>query len=71
MVIATGAAQNPMILPGWNLPGVITAGAAQTMANIHGIRPGNTILMVGSGNVGVIVSYQMLQAGARVDLRAY
>jgi thioredoxin reductase len=52
--------------PGWTLPGVIGAGAAQTMANIHGIRPGNSILMVGSGNVGVIVSYQMLQAGARV-----
>jgi thioredoxin reductase len=36
------------------------------MANIHGIRPGNDILMVGSGNVGVIVSYQMMQAGSRV-----
>jgi thioredoxin reductase len=36
------------------------------MANIHGIRPGDDILMVGSGNVGVIVSYQMMQAGSRV-----
>ena len=45
---------------------MIGAGAAQTMANIHGIRPGNDILMVGSGNVGVIVSYQMMQAGSRV-----
>ena len=57
--------------PGWTLPGVIGAGAAQTMANIHGIRPGNTILMVGSGNVGVIVSYQILQAGARVAAVIY
>jgi thioredoxin reductase len=65
-VIATGASENMIPFPGWTLPGVIGAGAAQTMANIHGIRPGNDILMVGSGNVGVIVSYQMMQAGSRV-----
>ena len=65
-LVATGASENMIPFPGWTLPGVIGAGAAQTMANIHGIRPGNDILMVGSGNVGVIVSYQMLQAGSRV-----
>ena len=65
-LVATGAAENMIPFPGWTLPGVIGAGAAQTMANIHGIRPGNDILMVGSGNVGVIVSYQMMQAGCRV-----
>lgn len=65
-LVATGASENMIPFPGWTLPGVIGAGAAQTMANIHGIRPGNNILMVGSGNVGVIVSYQMMQAGCRV-----
>ena len=65
-LVATGASENMIPFPGWTLPGVIGAGAAQTMANIHGIRPGNEILMVGSGNVGVIVSYQMMQAGARI-----
>ena len=65
-LVATGASENMIPFPGWTLPGVIGAGAAQTMANIHGIRPGNDILMIGSGNVGVIVSYQMLQAGSRV-----
>jgi thioredoxin reductase len=65
-LVATGASENMIPFPGWTLPGVIGAGAAQTMANIHGIRPGNNILMVGSGNVGVIVSYQMIQAGAQV-----
>lgn len=65
-LVATGASENMIPFPGWTLPGVMAAGAAQTMANIHGIRPGNTILMVGSGNVGVIVSYQMLQAGCQV-----
>jgi NADPH-dependent 2,4-dienoyl-CoA reductase/sulfur reductase-like enzyme len=65
-LVATGAAENMIPFPGWTLPGVIGAGAAQTMANIHGVRPGKRILMVGSGNVGVIVSYQMLQAGCQV-----
>ena len=65
-LVATGASENMIPFAGWTLPGVIGAGAAQTMANIHGIRPGNDILMVGSGNVGVIVSYQMMQAGCRV-----
>jgi thioredoxin reductase len=65
-LVATGASENMIPFPGWTLPGVIGAGAAQTMANIHGVRPGNAILMVGSGNVGVIVSYQMMQAGCRV-----
>ncbi len=65
-LVATGASENMIPFPGWTLPGVIGAGAAQTMANIHGTRPGKDILMVGWGNGGVIVSYQMLQAGCRV-----
>ena len=65
-LVATGASENMIPFPGWTLPGVIGAGAAQTMANIHGIRPGKNLLMVGSGNVGLVVSYQMLQAGCRV-----
>ncbi len=66
IIIATGADENRLAFPGWILPGVMTAGAAQTMANIHRVLPGRRILMVGSGNVGLIVSYQLLQAGAEV-----
>jgi NADPH-dependent 2,4-dienoyl-CoA reductase/sulfur reductase-like enzyme len=66
ILVATGASENMIPFPGWTLPGVIGAGAAQTMANIHGIRPGQNLLMVGSGNVGLVVAYQMLQAGCRV-----
>lgn len=65
-LVATGASENSIPFPGWTLPGVLGAGAAQTMANIYGIRPGNRILMVGSGNVGVIVGYQMVQAGSSI-----
>ena len=66
VLVATGASENMIPFPGWTLPGVIGAGAAQTMANLHGLKPGENLLMVGSGNVGVVVAYQMLQAGCRV-----
>lgn len=66
ILVATGAAENMVPFPGWTLPGVIGAGAAQTMMNINGLRPGKKILMVGSGNVGVVVGYQLLQAGCEV-----
>ena len=52
--------------PGNDLPGVFGAGAAQTIMNVFGIKPGNKILMIGAGNVGLIVSYQLLQAGVEV-----
>ncbi len=66
IIIATGASENPLAFPGWTLPGVMSAGAAQTMINIHRTKPGSRVLMVGSGNVGLIVTYQLLQAGVEV-----
>ena len=66
IILATGATENSVNFPGWSLPGVMGAGAAQTMINLHRVLPGENILMVGSGNVGIIVSYQLLQAGAEV-----
>lgn len=66
IVIATGASENMIPFEGWTLPGVIGAGAAQTMMNLHGVKPGERILMVGSGNVGLVVSFQLKQAGCDV-----
>jgi len=66
IIIATGASENPLSFPGWTLPGVMGAGACQTMMNIHRVLPGTRVIMVGSGNVGLIVSYQLLLAGAEV-----
>jgi thioredoxin reductase len=65
-VIATGASEKSSAFPGWTLPGVMGAGAAQTLVNVHGVLPGRKVLMAGSGNVGLIVAYQLLQAGAEV-----
>ena len=66
LVLATGASENSLVFPGNTLPGVITAGAAQTMVNLRHVRPGKRAVIVGSGNVGLIVAYQLLQAGMQV-----
>ena len=66
IIMATGARENMIPFEGWTLPGVIGAGAAQTMMNLHGVQPGKRVLMVGSGNVGLVVSFQLLQAGVEV-----
>jgi NADPH-dependent 2,4-dienoyl-CoA reductase/sulfur reductase-like enzyme len=66
LLIATGAKENALAFPGWTLPGVMGAGAAQTLMHLHRVLPGRRVLMVGSGNVGLIVAFQLLQAGAEV-----
>ena len=65
-ILAAGAQENYLAFPGSTLPGVMGAGAAQTMINVNRVLPGKRVVMVGSGNVGLIVSYQLLQAGAQV-----
>ena len=52
--------------PNNDLPGVYGAGAVQTLMNVNGVLPGKKVLMIGAGNIGLIVSYQLLQAGAEV-----
>lgn len=66
ILLACGGAENAVPFPGWTLPGVMGAGAAQTMINVHRVLPGKRVLMLGSGNVGLIVAYQLMQAGADV-----
>lgn len=66
IIVATGASENMVTFDGWTLPGVLGAGAAQTMMNLHSVKPGKKILMLGSGNVGVVVGYQLLQSGCEV-----
>lgn len=66
IIIACGASENVVRFKGWTLPGIMGAGAAQTMINTNRVLPGKKILMLGTGNVGLIVSYQLMQAGADV-----
>ncbi len=66
IVIATGAYERTLIFENNDLPGVYGAGGVQTLMNVFGIKPGNKGLIVGSGNVGLILTYQLLQAGVDV-----
>ncbi|MEM0265904.1 MAG: FAD-dependent oxidoreductase [Archaeoglobaceae archaeon] len=67
IVVATGAYERTLIFENNDLPGVYGAGGVQTLMNVYGIKPGNRGLIVGSGNVGLILSYQLLQAGVDVS----
>ncbi len=66
IVIATGASEKHLPFENNDLPGVYAAGAVQTLMNEYGVKPGMRTLMVGSGNIGLIVTYQLLQAGVDV-----
>ena len=66
VVLAAGASENMLAFEGGDLPGIYGAGAVQTLMNVYGVVPGKRVLMVGAGNIGLIVSYQLLQAGVEV-----
>lgn len=66
IILATGALENALPFQGWTKPGVMGAGAAQTLMNMYKLKPGNKVVMIGTGNVGLIVSYQLMQAGVEV-----
>ena len=67
IIVATGAIEDTVRFPNNDLAGVYGAGGVQTLMNVYGVKPGSSALMVGAGNVGLIVAYQLLQAG--VDLK--
>lgn len=65
-IFATGASENMLAFDNADLPGVYGAGAVQTMMNVYGVIPGKRALVIGSGNIGLIVPYQLIQAGVEV-----
>ncbi len=68
IIVATGAQEIMLPFPNNDLPGVYGAGGVQTLMNVYGVRPGNDALIVGAGNVGLIVGYQLVQAGVNVKM---
>ncbi|MEZ5872393.1 MAG: NAD(P)/FAD-dependent oxidoreductase [Nitratireductor sp.] len=62
-LLATGAIERPMPLPGWTLPGVMTAGAAQILLKQSAIVCTDAVL-VGSGPLLYLVAAQMARAGS-------
>jgi sarcosine oxidase subunit alpha len=66
VIVTTGASEKFLAFPNNDLPGIYGAGAVQTLMNVHGVAPGKNVVMVGAGNIGLIVSYQLMQAGINV-----
>lgn len=68
LVIATGAYDRAVALPGWTLPGVLTAGGASTLAKVHGVTAGKRMLVAGSGAFLLSVSDDLSHAGCQVEI---
>lgn len=66
LLVATGSRERALAFRGNTLPGVLGAGAFQTLLNRDQVRMGERLFVVGGGNVGLITAYHALQAGVRV-----
>ncbi len=66
VVIATGATEVTLPFPGWDLPGVTTAGAAQALLKAHGVVAGHRVLVAGSGPLLLPAAAGLAAAGVRV-----
>jgi thioredoxin reductase/bacterioferritin-associated ferredoxin len=66
LIVATGAYDRPVAFPGWTLPGVLTAGGAQTLVKMQRVLPGKNILFAGTGPLQLVVANQVLDGGGKV-----
>ena len=65
IILATGAIERPFPVPGWTLPGVMAAGAAQTLLKSSSLAA-NGAVFTGTGPLLYLVVAQYLRAGVRV-----
>ncbi|MGF6310280.1 thioredoxin reductase/bacterioferritin-associated ferredoxin [Bradyrhizobium sp. i1.8.4] len=67
VILATGALERPFPIAGWTLPGVMTAGAAQTMLKSSGLVPDGRTVIAGQGPLLWLLAAQILRLGGRID----
>lgn len=67
VIIATGSQERPFPIPGWTLPGVMTAGAAQTALKAQGLVVGGRTVLAGGGPLLWLLAAQTLRAGGKID----
>ncbi|OGA40365.1 MAG: hypothetical protein A3G24_27225, partial [Betaproteobacteria bacterium RIFCSPLOWO2_12_FULL_62_13] len=65
VIIATGALERPMAVPGWTLPGVMTCGAAQTLLKSAALVPAGRVVLAGGGPLLLLLASQLVRAGAK------
>ncbi|WP_269746686.1 FAD/NAD(P)-dependent oxidoreductase [Catenuloplanes japonicus] len=66
LVLATGAHERTLPFPGWDLPGVFTAGAAQALAKGERVAVGRRVLVAGAGPFLLPVVSSLIRTGATV-----
>lgn len=66
VIVATGAAEEAIVFPGWTLPGVLTIGAAQILMNRERVLPGKDAIVVGSNDFSLEVAQQLNDVGVKV-----
>ena len=64
LLLATGAYERPVPIPGWTLPGAMTVGAAQILLKTADLVPDGKIVLAGQGPLLFLTAAQMLRAGA-------
>jgi glycine/D-amino acid oxidase-like deaminating enzyme len=66
LIVATGAYERSWPVPGWTLPGVMTTGAAQTLARSYRVAPGSRVLIAGNGPLNLQVAAALTADGVQV-----
>ncbi len=70
VILAMGCrerSRHQIMIPGYRPAGIITAGAAQRDINIEGLMPGRKIVILGSGDIGLIMARRFVLEGATVE----
>ena len=67
LLIATGAQERPVPIPGWTLPGVMGAAAADVLLKSSGVVPSGKIVLVGSGPLLWLAASRLAEAKAEIS----
>lgn len=66
LIVAAGAYERGVPIPGWTLPGVMTTGAAQTLLRSYRVLAGARVLVAGNGPLNLQVALELRRAGAEI-----
>ena len=73
VILAMGCRERPrgaLSIPGYRPAGIYTAGTAQRLVNMEGFMPGRKVVILGSGDIGLIMARRMTLEGAEVKVVA-
>lgn len=73
IILAMGCRERPrgaLNIPGYRPAGIYSAGTAQRLVNMEGYMPGKEVVILGSGDIGLIMARRMTLEGARVKVVA-